>query len=53
MILLTIDEIIELHSKLISRTGGSGAELIQIGLAVADGTADYSVILHWITQHKV
>lgn len=124
MILLTVDEIITLHEKLIQRTGGSNglrdrgllesavysadsafedvevypsveekaarlafsitgnhafvdgnkrigilvmlltlrlnditlvytqAELIALGLGIADGTLDYSAILIWITNHK-
>lgn len=125
MILLTVEEIIELHDKLIDRTGGSHglrdrnllesavystvsgfegydayptveekaarfmfsltnnhafvdgnkrigvlamlmtlrlnnvklrytqAELISLGLAVADGSKDYGKILAWITAHKL
>ena len=41
MILLTVEEIIELHDKLIS-----------LGLSVADGSKDYDGILTWIIEHK-
>lgn len=69
MILLTTDEIIELHKKLIERTGGSHglrdrnllesaiysaqAELINLGLSVANSRLDYEAVLQWITEHKI
>ena len=41
MILLSIEEILSLHSKLIAKTGG------------ADGQSKYNEILHWIRTHTL
>jgi prophage maintenance system killer protein len=64
MIILTVDEIITLHAKLIAATGGSDGlrlndvaishtqtELVALGLGTADRSLDYEAVLAWVRMH--
>lgn len=62
MIILTVEEIIEAHNRLIQKAGGlnlndiklsySQKELINLGLGTANGSLGYDKILAWIKEHE-